>query len=1084
MPQNMQSQAPRPSSPSSPSPSSPSPSSPPPHLPPPHQTHTATPTSTPIPLFLRLYNINRRILEESRRSKTTVEEVGIPEDPSSSLYRLGASHNYDSEDKALSQRQQQQQQRQQATLATSNNTTEGGGTNNTPSPNNSFIPTPSSTTPHSEEEGEKSDQGWQDDWDHIGSDNSSTERSDNSPHSEFEEVGIEELSSEGFNTPESEDSGGIDTPESDSESNSDTGEMTGRGGGRKRASSGALVPPPGLTGATPLPTESEGSAASGDGTSQQPGFMGAQTGGSSFTFTAPTSGGTAGTGAGAGTGPPVASSSSSSSQRPNPPPLPPRPTKAFTPQQTVPQPADEATAPPEGQARLRIVSGIESTRRVPPSIPFDNLNRPIAIPRRLRETRAARVDDDGSDDNSDIESDLGSVHTSDGYSDLDFEEREHYDDDNESVEEATAEPIFPMDNPDMVPPVVPIPIPPAHGPRYKRTPHDVPRPRSPFKLDKARTPRSPSPESLLTNIITNPDPRYANPQGGATTAAESSGWNIRRSTAAAGPSRSGSSDTTSDSGLFDITNPAHVLARRMRSMKNPKFDSTWGGSGRTTGNLWDTLDPYPPSGHYHHITPQQEPEPYRGSDAELERFLRSFCGTTVKTPPPGSKNVLGYMMAKVNPVLKEWFAIWQVNLVGKWVLKHQWAGCWIGLDRKKGWYRIPMEDHKGPGTTTTGGRWPGVECLGGEGVRDTVAGRIRFWGEYFETIRKRELRERVEADKDVDKGLKEENERARRRAGIRRVKEEALKRRGIDKSHGGGGESSSDDDENNDDDRKGGGGVGQVAQGSSSGPRTDERVDERAETNVTASEGLEGAGGQETGVSTQAFTQAPTTAATPSAQGPTEVPTEGPTEVPITAATEVSTPSTQVAGRASTPATAQASTEASTGASATASPQPWSQSWFQASPATPTQELTQPRAQAFTEASSPGDETTREKSETAPRAPESWEAPTEASRHREESIKKESGAGSSKGKTKLDYWDLAKKKIRGTSFSSTGSAGSTSAPTSPTTTEGQSSPKSSRGKEVVKKWSFGTVRGKDRNKDKDKDGDKDKDRKEKEKDKE
>ncbi|KAF3121463.1 hypothetical protein TWF569_002591 [Orbilia oligospora] len=1040
MPQNMQSQAPRSSSPSSPSPSST-----------PHQTHAATSTPTPIPLFLRLYNINRRILEESRRSKTTVEEVGIPKDASSSLYRPGASHNYDLENKALSQRQQQQ-----ATPAIPNNSTEEGGINNIPSPNNSFIPTPSSTTPPSEEEGEESDQGWQDDWDHIGSDNSSTKRSYNSPHSEFEEIGIEELSSEGFNTPESEDSGGIDTPESDSEGNSDTGEMTGRGGGRKRASSGAPVPPPGLTGATPLSTESEGSAASGDGTSQQPGFMAAQTGDSSFTFTAPASGETA------GTGPPVASSSSSS-QRPNPPPLPPRPTKAFNPQQTAPQPADEATATPEGQARLRIVS---------------------AIPRRPRATRAARVDDDGSDDNSDIESDLGSVHTSDGYSDLDFEEREHYDDDNESVEEATAEPIFPMDNPDMVPPVVPIPIPPAHGPRYKRTPHDIPRPRSPFKLDKARTPRSPSPESLLTNIITNPDPRYANPQGGATTAAESSGWNIRRSTAAAGPSRSGSSDSTSASGLFDITNPAHVLARRMRSMKNPKFDSTWGGSGRTTGNLWDTLDPYPPSGHYHHITPQQEPEPYRGSDAELERFLRSFCGTSVKTPPPGSKNVLGYMMAKVNPVLKEWFAIWQVNLVGKWVLKHQWAGCWIGLDRKKGWYRIPMEDHKGPGTTTTGGRWPGVECLGGEGIRDTVAGRIRFWGEYFETIRKRELRERVEADKDVDEGSKEENERARRRAGIRRVKEEALKRRGIDKGHGGGGESSSDDDENTDDDRKGGGGVGQVAQGSSSGPRTDERVDERAETNVTASEGLEGVGGPETGVSTQAFTQVPTAAATPSAQGSTEVPTEVPTEVSITAATKVSTPSTQAAAGAPTSATTQASTEASTGASATASPQSWSQSWFQASPATPTQELTQPWAQAFTEASSPGAETTRERSETTPRAPESWEAPTEASRHREESIKKESGAGSSKGKAKLDYWDLAKKKIRGTSFSSTGSAGSTSAPTNPTTTEGQSSPKSSRGKEVVKKWSFGTVRGKDRNKDKDKDGDKDKDKKEKEKEKE
>ncbi|KAF3318743.1 hypothetical protein TWF173_006759 [Orbilia oligospora] len=1058
MPQNMQSQAPRPSSPSSPSSSS----SPPP--PPPHQTHTATPTPPPIPLFLRLYNINRRILEESRRSKTTVKGVGIPEDPSSSLSRPGSSHNYDSEDKALSQQQQQQQQ---TAFTTSNTTTVGGGTNNTPLPNNSSIPTPSSTTSPSEEEkeGEESDQGWQDDWDHIGSDNSSTGRSDNSPHSEFEEAGIEELSSEGFNTPEIEDSGGIDTPESDSESNSDTGEMTGRGGGSKRTSSGAPMPPPGLTGATPLPTESEGSAASG--------------GDSSFTFTAPTSGETADTGSGAGTGPPVASSSSSSSsRRPNPPPLPPRPTKAFTPQQTVPQPADEATASPEGQARLRIVSGIESTRRVPPSIPFDNLNRPIAIPRRPRATRAARVDDDDSDDNSDIESDLGSVHTSDGYSDLDFQEREHYDDDNESVEEAIAEPIFPMDNPDMVPPVVPVPIPPAHGPRYKRTPHDVPRPRSPFKLDKARTPRSPSPESLLTNIITNPDPRYANPQGGATTSAESSGWNIRKSTAAAGPSRCGSGDTASTSELFDITNPAHVLARRMRSMKNPKFDSTWGGSGRTTGNLWDTLDLYPPSGHYHHITPQQEPEPYRGSDAELERFLRSFCGTTVKTPPPGSKNVLGYMMAKVNPVLKEWFAIWQVNLVGKWVLKHQWAGCWIGLDRKKGWYRIPMEDHKGPGTTTTGGRWPGVECLGGEGIRDTVAGRIRFWGEYFETIRKRELRERVEADKDVDKGLKEENERAKRSAGIRRMKEEALKRRGIDKGHGGGGENSSDDDDNNNNDRKGGGGVGQVAQGSSSGPRTDERVDERAETNVTASEAVGGAGGQEIGVSSQAFTQAPTAAATPSAQGLTEV--------PITAATDVPTPSTQAAGRASTSATAQASTEASTEASATASPQSWSQSWFQASPATPTQELTQPWAQAFTEASSHGDEATRERSETTPRAPESWEAPTEASKHREESIKKESGTGSSKGKAKPDYWDLAKKKIRGTSFSSAGSAGSPSAPTSPTTAEGPSSPKSSRGKEVVKKWSFGTVRGKDKNKDKDKDkdGDKDKDKKEKEKDKE
>ncbi|KAK6515856.1 hypothetical protein TWF281_004447 [Arthrobotrys megalospora] len=273
----------------------------------------------------------------------------------------------------------------------------------------------------------------------------------------------------------------------------------------------------------------------------------------------------------------------------------------------------------------------------------------------------------------------------------------------------------------------------------------------PQPLDSSRPARSPSPEGLLPNILTYP-----------------------KETPSSDPS-----------GAFDINDPAHVTARRIRAMQNPRFEKLWHTARSCVETVWESVEPrHPPGNHYHHLIPQEEEEEEelpRGSTADVEKFLRSFVGESVKKPPPGSRNTLGWMVARVNPVIREWFATYEAyDIVGKWVLKHQWGGCWIGLDRKKGWYKVPIEGHPGPGATSTGGRWPGVECLGGEGIREAVGRRIRFLGENFETIRRRELGERNEVEEEERRVKKEREDGEGVRAMKKLARMMSLKRRGLD----------------------------------------------------------------------------------------------------------------------------------------------------------------------------------------------------------------------------------------------------------------------------------------------------------------
>ncbi|KAK6503799.1 hypothetical protein TWF481_008805 [Arthrobotrys musiformis] len=283
-------------------------------------------------------------------------------------------------------------------------------------------------------------------------------------------------------------------------------------------------------------------------------------------------------------------------------------------------------------------------------------------------------------------------------------------------------------------PVIPIPVPPAAGPRYTRSPYDPPRPRSPGN----KTPRSPSPPNLLTTLISHP-----------------------------------SSPDQQETGEFDITNPSHITTRRLRSLQNPRLRPLWHSEGRATGNLWETLDPYPSPGHYRLLPPKAECK-------DTEPFITSFTSSSIKLPPEGGTNTLGWMKARINPTIAGVFASYEANdLQGGWVLKHQWAGCWISLDGKMGWYKVPMEDHLGPGATSSG-KWPGVECLGSDGERDVVGRRIRFLGEYYETIRKRELKEKVELEKEEEAVLKEREERWGVSKLRRESRMEALRRRGVD----------------------------------------------------------------------------------------------------------------------------------------------------------------------------------------------------------------------------------------------------------------------------------------------------------------
>ncbi|KAK6518706.1 hypothetical protein TWF506_005844 [Arthrobotrys conoides] len=1007
--------------------------------PPSSPASSSPPRRAPTPLLLHLYNTNLRVLEEARRSEPTLEEIGIPEGPSASLYQPEASRDY-SDPLVTPEAIRRSVAANTATRAVNRRglpppafttvsippASSGGSSSNS---SGSFVNITSV-----EEEGEGSDNSWQVDLDASSgggsSDNNSFGWSDSdNGHQEFEVVGAEEANSEGNNSGSL-----IDIEESGSGSGSDMSERQGR----KRSLTGASPPPPGLGGTEPLATVPEGSTSEegmqAEAGSAQESSMATPTGersssastsrpGGSSNLPMDTSQRTEGDDSGTGTNTEPVSSLSATPSTSERPPLPPRSAEqgsSSNPQPAVSQPPVEASLSPPGQPRLRLISGIESTRRIPPPIPFESLSRPLDLaPPSPSSSDDDDDDDDDSDHPSDMESDLGSVHTADGHSDIVNPRGDESDDDlyhdPRSNFTTSSDPIFPMDdNPDMVPPVIPVPVPPAEGPRYKRTAQEIPRPRTPIMLHETRRPRSPSPEPLLTNIITNPDQRYTTtPATTATQAGGTTGENSR--TGGSGNPATGSSGSGTKEEPFDITNPAHVTARRMRAMNNPKFASTWGTSGRSTGNLWDTLDPYPPSGHYHFLTPQKEPDPYRGSDAELAIFLRSFCGPTVKTPPDGDKNVLGYMMARINSPLIEWFGVWDIDLVGKWVLKHQWAGCWIGLDRKKGWYKIPMEHHTGPGTKTTGGRWPGVECLGGEGIRDTVAGRIRHWGEYFEVIRKKELKEWVGAVKEDDEGLKREEEEEKRRQAVREIRDDALERRGLG---GGDGNDSSDDD--NDQgyihyDDGDGHTLGSFFGG---GQRGDTRGGD-GPTDTRPSE--EPAGRAAGGASTRSSRLR---------------------EARIRARSErflrpIRT--SEALNEGSCGVLAEEDTEASTEAPTTA----------------PTS------VSGCTEA-------TRERNESHSRTPGTWEAPTEASRLREETIRKETESKAKKKDAKqLDYWEAAKKIIIGdTSASSTGAANE-AATTDVATEAASDAPKSttsntpkstsSKAREVVRQWSFGTL---------------------------
>ncbi|KAK6342411.1 hypothetical protein TWF718_007812 [Orbilia javanica] len=618
--------------------------------------------------------------------------------------------------------------------------------------------------------------------------------------------------------------GWISSEDFDTE-DSDT-EMSGRR--RNRSNTNAPPPSAGLAGgSSPLATVAEASAAeeSGDEVAQPPEAPGPSTATaapralpyrpteedeSDDLYSSPVFSSTIGNvGSAAASSPSTFRKPEGQGARSSPQPRPSRPTERAQPSPAVPptRPPRSASRSPVGQrARspspspgLSEEAGAATPLPIPipprpPHIPLSRLNRPHFIPDDGNEG-SGRQRRRSHDDGSEIESDLGSAHTDDGeeLEDLREIERQQRKRRQHIAPDPPPRPRYLTNVPEMVTPIVPVPVPPAEGPRYRRTPGDAPHQRS---SGSGRINRPPSPMSLLTDIIMNAGRRALGDERGGADAAPSDGVEPGLSEGLPPSQRRNKNQPGSGSGRFDISNPAHVTARRIRSMQNPEFDRAWGGFGRSTGNLWDTLDPYPPSGHYHHILPNQEEEPARGSDEDIERFMRSFVGEDIKSPPPGGQKVLRWQMAKVNSVMRQWFAKFEVRPAGKWVLKHQWAGCWVTLDQRKGrWYKLPMEDHKGPGATSTGGRWPGVECLGGEGIRETVGRRIRFWGENFEAVRIRELKEKKEVEKQAADLLREEAQRIKRSEEIDKLRREALKRRGIDPDNLDGDSDDDDDDE-------------------------------------------------------------------------------------------------------------------------------------------------------------------------------------------------------------------------------------------------------------------------------------------------
>ncbi|KAK6331389.1 hypothetical protein TWF730_004471 [Orbilia blumenaviensis] len=213
-------------------------------------------------------------------------------------------------------------------------------------------------------------------------------------------------------------------------------------------------------------------------------------------------------------------------------------------------------------------------------------------------------------------------------------------------------------------------------------------------------------------------------------------------------------------------------------------DSSWSETASTISSAasrWHISQPR--SSNYHAAVNPPLPDAIYWSPKGIEKFLRTFVAedNDVKMPPEGAEKPLGWAITKINPALVEWFERFEVYLAGNWVLRHTWGGCWVGMDKKEGkWYKVPMEGHKGPGATSTGGRWRGHECLGTEGTnREVIERRIRFWGQLFEELRKKELKEKKDIEKEQEEARKKKKEMAERRLASMRAKAEALRRRGI-----------------------------------------------------------------------------------------------------------------------------------------------------------------------------------------------------------------------------------------------------------------------------------------------------------------
>ncbi|KAF3927978.1 hypothetical protein ABW20_dc0110007 [Dactylellina cionopaga] len=330
------------------------------------------------------------------------------------------------------------------------------------------------------------------------------------------------------------------------------------------------------------------------------------------------------------------------------------------------------------------------------------------------------------------------------------------------------------------------------------------RPRSPFRFDQRPRPRSPSPEAVITSLITSP----------------------RR-------------PVTPPDGEFDIHNPAHVSIRRERTLRDSRFDHLWErdmrgfgatvpASGRVASSENDITVPLGyenrnssrhgagEGDNYRYPTPaairenflrltrqssegrgwQPQPQPQREQQPQqsqnepqqqqgipssnIEQFLEKFISATPDEPPEHSLNTLGYTLVPVTPEIRQRFTRMAAKshrlrgaglvIEATVVLKQAVGGYYIGLGNDNGWWRVPFSrDAK---RKNCGSDEYGVESLGIDKAR--VEGRIRWLGEHWEVVRKRGGLKMQEMEDEENARVKREKERRERRERLK----EALKTRG------------------------------------------------------------------------------------------------------------------------------------------------------------------------------------------------------------------------------------------------------------------------------------------------------------------